>query len=164
MKQIILFTFLILSAACAYSQTGTTDNIQQSPELSLSNHNQQPVSSLLMNDAYKNTAEWSKYKTLRAIGWTTFGVGVATTGVGVVVSLALASIHGPNRDKTVAGPIVLCSGLGMTAASIPILISAYHYRSKAKKIGMNMGVTQLTAPTIGHTLSYTPAMNFTITF
>lgn len=80
------------------------------------------------------------------------------------MSLALGSIHGSNHDKTQAGPIIIYSGLGLTAASVPILISAYHYRSKARKIGMSMGVTQLSAPTFGQNLSYASAMNFTITF
>lgn len=115
-----------------------------------------------MKDAYKNTPEWGKYKALRAVGWTTFGVGVTATGVGGFLYLALSSING--SEKAQPGAIVFFSGLGLTAASIPILVSAYHYRNKAKKIDMSMSVTQISTPTINQNLSYTPAMNFTITF
>ena len=167
MKKLITFIFFAISTICAYSQTDAINPIQTDQtvtESTIHNQEQQPVSSLLMKDAYKNTPEWGKYKALRAVGWTTFGVGVTAAGVGTIVSLALASIHGSNSDKTKAGPIILCSGLGLTVASIPILFSAYHYRNKAKKIGMSMGLTQISKPTINQNLSYTPAMNFTIIF
>lgn len=167
MKKLIVFIAFIVSAVCAYSKTSQVDSIaaiQPDGASGISNQNRQSVFPALMNDAYKNTPEWGKYKALRAVGWTTFGVGIAATGVGTIVGLALGSIHGPNTDKTQAGSIIVYSGLGLTAASIPILISAYHYRNKAKKIGMSMGLTQLAAPTFGQNMSYTPAVNFAVTF
>lgn len=33
---------------------------------------------------YKNTQEWSKYKVLRAIGWSSFGVGITATFYGLI--------------------------------------------------------------------------------
>ena len=150
MKKLITFIFFAISTICAYSQTDAINPIQ--------------TDQTVTESTIQNTPEWGKYKALRAVGWTTFGVGVTATGVGTIVSLALASIHGSNSDKTKAGPIILCSGLGLTVASIPILFSAYHYRNKAKKIGMSMGLTQISKPTINQNLSYTPAMNFTIIF
>ncbi len=165
MKKIITFIFFVISAICAYSQTDAINHVQTNQtvtELTTRNQEQQPVSSLLMKDAYKNTPEWGKYKALRAVGWTTFGVGVTATGVGGFLYLALSSING--SEKAQPGAIVFFSGLGLTAASIPILVSAYHYRNKAKKIDMSMSVTQISTPTINQNLSYTPAMNFTITF
>lgn len=167
MKKLIVFIAFIISAVCAYSQTSQMDSIapiQPDGVSGISNQNRQSAFPALMNDAYKNTPEWGKYKVLCTVGWTTFGVGIAATGVGTVVCLALGSIHGSDRNKTQAGHIILYSGLGLTAASIPILISAYHYRNKAKKIGMSMGVTQLAAPTFGQNMSYTPAVNFAVTF
>ena len=59
---------------------------------------------------------------------------------------------------------VFFSGLGLTAASVPVLVSAYYYRNKAKKIGLSMGIAQLSTPSLRQNISYTPAMNFTITF
>ena len=114
---------------------------------------------MVISDDYKNTPEWGKYKALRTVGWTTFGVGMTATCVGGYLYLLLANLSGNGE----AGAIEFFSGLGVTAASVPILISAYHYRSKAKKIGLSMGVTQLSTPTFGQNLSYTPAISFAIT-
>lgn len=163
-KKILVFIVFIVSAVGAYSQNDSIDTNRAEAQTSISSQSPQQLPPMLMSDAYKNTPEWGKYLALRTVGWTTFGVGMAATGVGAFVSLALSSIHGSNHDKTQAGPIIIYSGLGLTAASIPILVSAYHYKNKAKKIGLSMGVTQLPAPTFGQNLSYTPAMNFTITF
>ena len=164
MKKILVFIVFIVSAVYTYSQNNSIADNPADVQTSISSHSPQQLPPMLMNDAYKNTPEWGKYKALRAVGWTTFSVGMTATGVGAIVSLALSSIHGSNHDKTQAGPIIIYSGLGLTAASIPILVSAYHYKNKAKKIGMSMGVTRLSAPTFGQNLSYTPAMNFTISF
>lgn len=160
MKKIIVFIIFIVSAVCAYSQNHSNVSTPADEQTSISSHRPEQVASLLKNDAYKNTPEWGKYEALRTVGWTTFGVGMTATCVGGYLYLLLANLSGNGE----AGAIVFFSGLGVTAASVPILISAYHYRSKAKKIGLSMGVTQLSAPTFDQNLSYTPAMNFTITF
>lgn len=117
----------------------------------------------LMSDAYKNTPEWGKYKTLRTIGWTTFGVGIAATTTGVLLLLTSNSDLGSDAMST-ASKAAMISGAAITAASVPILCVAYHNRNKAKKINMSMGVTRLQAPTLARNLSSTPAINFTITF
>lgn len=167
MKKFFVFIIFIVSAVVAYSQTSSTDStavIEGNVELCTSPQIRPDEFSAFMHDAYKQTPEWTKYKTLRTVGWTTFGVGVATVGAGLYTSILLANLHGSRSDKTKAGPIVTFTGLGLTAASIPILACAYYYRHKAKKTYMSVGVTQLSAPTFGAGLSYTPAMNFTIMF
>ena len=162
MKKIILFITFVICAVCAYSQTGLTEDSRTDTELNISNQSLQAVSRLPAGDAYKNTPEWGKYKALSTVGWTTFGVGMTATCVGGYLYLILSNING--SDKAQPGAIVFFSGLGLTAASVPVLVSAYHYRNKAKKIGLSMGIAQLSTPSLRQNMSYTPAMNFTITF
>ena len=116
----------------------------------------------MRKDAYKHTPEWGKYKALRAVGWTSFGVGVTATLVGGYLYLFVANTHGSDSSRPLLIPFY--TGLGLTAASVPILVSAYHYRNKAKKIGMNMGMTRLSTPSVGQNMSYAPAMSLILTF
>ena len=159
MKKIITFIVFIISVVCAYPQNDSIASNRAEIQTITSIYSSQQLPAMVISDAYKNTPEWGKYKALRTVGWTTFGVGMTATCVGGYLYLLLANLSGNGE----AGAIVFFSGLGVTAASVPILISAYHYRCKAKKIGLSMGVTQLSAPTFGQNLYYTPAISFAIT-
>lgn len=117
----------------------------------------------MVNDDYQNTPEWGKYKALRTVGWTTFGIGIAATTTGALLLFASNSDLGSDAMSTASKALMISGGV-ITIASIPIISIAYYNRNKAKKIGMSMGVTQLSAPIIGQNIAYTPAMNFTITF
>lgn len=110
---------------------------------------------------YKQTKEWGKYKALRAVGWSAFGVGVPATLVGLFIC-ALAVDAAPEADT--AGAIVTVSGGALTLSSIPILISAYHYRSKAKKMALNVGVRSINAPSFSNKTDYTPALSLALNF
>lgn len=163
MKKILIFIVFIVSAVCAYSQTASIADNLTDAQMSIGNKSRQQHPSLLTTEDYKNTPEWGKYKSLCAVGWTTFGVGIAATTTGVLLLFTSNSDLGSDAMST-ASKVTMISGAAITVASVPILCVAYHNRNKAKKIGMSMGVTQLPTPTSEYNLSYTPAMNFTITF
>lgn len=163
MKKILIFIVFIISAVCAYSQNDSIADNMTDVTTSISNLSRQQLPSLPMAEAYKNTPEWGKYKALSTVGWTTFGIGIAATTTGVILLFTSNSDLGSNTMST-ASKATIISGTAITAASIPIICVAYHNKHKAKEIGMNMGITRLSAPSIGQNLSYTPALNFTITF
>ncbi|MDE6116233.1 MAG: hypothetical protein K2O30_10020 [Duncaniella sp.] len=163
MKKILAFIVFIVSAVCAYSQNGSTVGTPTDAQANIDRQNQQKSMTLMVNDDYQNTPEWGKYKALRTVGWTTFGVGIAATTTGALLLFASNSDLGSDAMPTASKALMISGGV-ITIASIPIISIAYHNRNKAKKIGINMGVTQLSAPIIGQNIAYTPAMNFTITF
>ncbi len=119
-------------------------------------------SQTLHTESYKSTPEWHTYKVLRACGWTSLGVGVTAMGAGVFLGLAIASIEG--GKKAWPGAVVFSSGAVLTAASIPLLVTAYRYRSKAQKSYISIGATRLTAPDLSPTYASTPALSLSITF
>lgn len=163
MKKILVFIVFIVSAVCAYSQNNSIADSPADAQMGISSQSPQQLPSILMDDAYKNTPEWGKYKVLRTVGWATFGVGIAATTTGVLLLFTSNSDLRSDAMST-ASRAAMISGAAITVASVPILCVAYHNRNKAKKIGLGLGVTQLSAPTFGQNCSYTPAMNFTITF
>ncbi|MCM1050852.1 MAG: hypothetical protein NC349_02730 [Paenibacillus sp.] len=110
---------------------------------------------------YKQTAEWGKYKALRAVGWTSFGVGSAAFVGGVLTFLFESSFTGKH---SAAGPALMIGGGALTIASVPILVSAYSYRNKAKKMSLNMGVSHITIPTLTTNTHITPALSFALNF
>ncbi len=161
MKKILVFIVFIVSAVCAYSQNDSIAGTPTDVPTGVISQSQQQAKPMLINDAYKNTPEWGKYMALRAVGWTTLGVGVAATATGILLCCASNSDLGSDAMSTASKALMISGGV-ITAASIPIISVAYYNRNKAKKIGM--GITQLSSPTIGQNMAYTPAMNFTITF
>lgn len=110
--------------------------------------------------SYKKSAEWGKYITLRAVGWTALGVGVASAATGWFVWLA----ENVSSGKTTAGPALTIVGATLAVASVPILISAYHFKRKAKQMSLNVGVTQLSSPMVQNTVNYSPGISFSLTF
>lgn len=110
---------------------------------------------------YKKTAEWGKYKALRAVGWSTLGIGVPATLTGLFLC-GLAIDASPEAGTAAA--IVTISGASLTVASIPILITAYHYRNKAKKMALNVGVSSLNVPAGMNRTDFAPALSLALNF
>ncbi|MCC8112886.1 MAG: hypothetical protein LIP03_02625 [Bacteroidales bacterium] len=108
---------------------------------------------------YKKSKEWKKYKTLRAVGWSALGVGVPTTLVGVGVAAFADSQNGNGGGPGV--PFIVAGGI-LTVASVPLLISAYHYRSKARQLSLQ--VSALPQPTPMSSWSYSPTIGLRLTF
>ena len=164
MKKILVFIVFMVSAVCAYGQNNSVVDTQSDVQTNIARQSREQVSLLLMNEAYKNTPEWGKYKALRAVGWTTLGVGVAATATGVMFCFASNSDLGSDAMSAASKALMISGGV-ITVASLPIISVAYHYRNKAKKTGViGMGMTRLSAPAIGQNMAYFPAMNFTVTF
>lgn len=158
MKKYVTIFILVLSTIYAKAQNpsyevDTTATVLNIASPLVQNHD--------INEAYKNTPEWGKYKSLRTVGWTLFGVGLGTGAGGIITAgvISILSDNSPAPGWAIAGV-----GAGLTVASIPILVTAYHYRGKAKKIGMSLGMSPLYVPQIGNQWSSTPGINFAITF
>lgn len=107
---------------------------------------------------YKQTDKWRKYKLLRAIGWTAFGIGVPALllpPVGVIISGFSGGASSYNWTLMIPGAV-------LTLASIPILINANRYRDKAKS--MSFTLTSINVPKIDNRLAFSPAVGFSVRF
>lgn len=107
---------------------------------------------------YKQTDEWKKYKLLRAIGWTAFGIGVPALllpPVGVIISGFSGGASSYNWTLMIPGAV-------LTLASIPILINANRYRDKAKS--MSFTLTSINAPRVDNRMAFSPAVGFSMKF
>ncbi len=173
MKQSILtLLFIFLSIVCANAQTESINQYEsalESPlyaEASISGDDTQQDSSPIVQTErvpfdYKKTAEWGKYKALRAVGWTFLGVGSVSL-VGGLFELALEQAL--SGKHSLAGPIMMISGGAFCVASIPILITAYNNRNKAKRMSLEVGMSQITSPTFAmNNLNVAPALSFKLT-
>lgn len=182
-RYIFILLSIVITSLCAYSQNDISIPFDNSQDTSIltsdlnSEKGTNPYSQSSMpstytmssdyagNSAmtfdYKNTQEWGKYKALRAVGWSAFGVGVPATLVGLFLC-GVALDASPAAGT--AGAIVTISGGALTLSSIPLLISAYHYRNKAKKIALNVGVSSINTPSISNRIDYTPALSFALNF
>ncbi len=109
---------------------------------------------------YKQTSEWKKYKTLRTLGWCSLGVGVPVTAFGIW----LAIYEYDHYKEATLGATVIAIGGTFTLASIPLFISSSHYKNKAKKLSLNMGVTQIATPTFTATSKNAPALSLALSF
>lgn len=118
---------------------------------------------------YKKTKEWKRYQTLQAVGWSMLGTGIPCFlgGIGCIINGLGAAEEGSKNASNLGytGIALLCTGSVMTVVSIPILISAYHYRSKARKMGVSLSA--ITTPKVGGSnmaYNYAPALSVAITF
>lgn len=109
---------------------------------------------------YKTTKEWKRYKALRAVGWSALGLGIPVT-LGGLVGVGVSAIDGDPYGGFIA---ILAAGGVLTLSSIPILISAYHYRKKAKKIALELRMASVYNPTINNCQSFQPALGLTLRF
>ncbi len=83
---------------------------------------------------YKQTPQWRKYKTLKAIGWSMFGVGIAGTVVCTYGNAFDAFTNANyNKGNKKTWSVLTGVGVGLTACSIPVLTFAYINRAAAKK-------------------------------
>jgi len=181
-RYIFILLSIVITSLCAYSQEEMTVPLDNSQETSIltsdlnsekgtNPNSQSSVLSTITSYAYsansamtfdyKKTQEWGKYTALRAVGWTTFGVGMATLSAGVITFLFESSLTG--KHSATAAALSVGGGV-LTLSSIPILISAYHYRNKAKKLSLNVGVSSINAPSISNRIDYKPALSFALNF
>ena len=116
----------------------------------------------LKNESYKKTKEWKNYKILRAIGWSLLPVSAISSFVWVVECLFWSS-EGGNLFDTETGLIMGALGF-LTLSSVGILITAYHFRNKAKKMSISTGITNM--PIVSYTGNkvFTPGLSLTLNF
>lgn len=171
----------LITSFCAYSQDNMIVPLDNSPKTFIltdeldseyvinASDNSSAVSSLTSyaNTAnsvtrfdYKNTQECSKYKVLRAIGWSSFGVGITATFYGLI-GLGLSLNDGGNGHPFIA---IIATGGALTLSSVPILIIANKYKRKAKKMALNIGVSSINTPSISNRIDYTPALSLALNF
>lgn len=110
---------------------------------------------------YKKTKEWKKFKVLGACGWSSLAVGIPVTLGGVVLAAFADSQNGNGGG---AGVPFIVSGGVITLASVPLLISAYHYRNKAKNLGLGIGISAIATPCCQSSMSYNPALLVSFSF
>ena len=98
----------------------------------------------------------SKYHTRRWLGWTALGVGSLTTFVGICFSIQEGEFNfaGP-------GSVILAGGL-VTLSSIPLLISAYHFKHKARRLEMSLSAIEV--PKYVDRASCVPSLRLALTF
>lgn len=163
MKKLVLIIGLVLTALWAQAQNEQTVTTGIAEEVTVI-ENPTPTSNPIpdLSQAYKNTAEWGKYKVLRAIGWSCLGVGVAAGVTGPFIMIVNHEMS-PNPTPWV-GATIWGTGIALTAASIPLLIVAYHYRSKAKKMNFSVGMAPLEVPSYNGRFCSLPAFNLSLTF
>lgn len=111
---------------------------------------------------FKDTKEWRKYKTLRAIGWSFLGVGLPSFLVGPCL-MAAGSFDG-NSAALGSGYALFLAGIAMTISSVPILICAYHNRNKAKRMNIDLGVSSIDTNLPFSKVLTTPSLAVTLNF
>ncbi len=120
-----------------------------------------------MKKLYKQTKYWGRYKTLRAIGWSMFGVGTLGTAfcvVGGAIDLYFCHHEDYDREKRMWNTLI-CSGGVIMAGSIPVIVLAYKNRAKAKRsvrLAPACSCISVDMPT-GHS-EIVPAVGINVTF
>ncbi len=85
---------------------------------------------------YKSSKEWKKYRRLKALGWTTFGVGGAMVAIGGVADfIDNYEVHKGENRKT-RFRIMWCIGAGVALSSIPLFICAHKNKKKALSVNV----------------------------
>lgn len=176
MRQIFLMLLvMIVSTVCVRAQTADSVMLYESTmdrtmydEIAMSGDYVQQAASADVPTLppavfdYKKTAEWGRYKALRAVGWSFLGVGVVSFFGGVYEALLEFALSGKN---SVAGPIMVISGGVLTMTSIPILIVAYNNRRKAKRMSLDFGMSRVASPSLAaNTLVASPALSLRLSF
>jgi hypothetical protein len=106
----------------------------------------------------KQSTHWKKYLTLRAVGWSAFGVGIGVTCFGFI-GAAAESVNGHGNN---IWALPFYGGLTMLAGSIPTLFCAYHQRHKATYYTVGCQGIPVTLPT--GNMSNMPALSLSIHF
>lgn len=127
MRVITILLFALLWATGIYGQSESPIDVNTC--ITVDNAN---IQSEMLSFDYKQTAEWKRYKTFKAIGWTSVGVGGAMLIVGFIGDIIDNYERGCKKEK-IRFRVVWCMGTGIAAASVPLLTFAYINRHKAKK-------------------------------
>lgn len=177
-RHIFILLCILITSLSAYSQDEITLTLDNSQDMTMqtsefiSENTSETLSVVQMYGEsafsestagtfdYKTTQEWRTYKVLRAVGWSSLGVGIPTTFYGLI-GLGLSLNDGGNGHPFIA---IIATGGALTLSSIPLLIIANKYKTKAKKVDLSVGVTSINSPSIYNRIDYAPAISFALNF
>lgn len=115
---------------------------------------------------YKDTKYWRRYKALRTAGWTCLGCGAGflVGGYFLVFAAFVSTNSFACKALALTGGLMFFSSPVLIVASIPLLATAYSNRHKAKKLKLNVGVSQMPSITAAPMAMKTPAVSFSLDF
>lgn len=163
MKQLLIFVVILMGCVCGMrAETVDTDT---SAMVFSNSEVAQSMPTVAFN--YKKTREWRTYTALRAVGWTMFGIGTPALIGGAfvyVVTTALSNAEGGGgHDGIPLEGVIMIAGGATVIASIPILVCAYRYRDKAKRMAVSM--SSISMPSCnGYGRTFAPALRVALTF
>lgn len=115
---------------------------------------------------YKQTPQWKKYKTLKAIGWSMFGVGVAGAvgcSYGNIFDAFTNVNYSKGNERTWS--VLTGVGVGLVVCSIPVLTFAYANKSAAKKsVKLSPACSSIIADTPAGNKEFVPALGVCLDF
>ena len=149
MKKQYIVIFLVLFAGLnTKAQTSLVTPADSTLHIGLNSY-VQPVS--LTSATTAPQQEYLHYlrsaKTLKILGWTSLGVGIPTTFLGIFF-VAAGNFYSPGSSNNI-GALVIVSGSVLTLSSIPLFIVSHHYKKKGKElkaISLSLGSQQVFIP------------------
>ena len=103
-------------------------------------------------------------KTLKILGWTSLGIGIPTTFLGIIY-VAAGNFYSPGGTNHI-GALVIVSGSVLTLSSIPLSIVSHHYKTKGNKlkaVSLSLGNQQVFIPQgNGFASSVQPALSLRV--
>ena len=148
MRAICLAIILLLCGAASV-RAQQADSISATPT-------EQPTVSTSQTDMrgvfQEYTSDLSKYATRSLLGYGALFVGIPTTIIG-----GLSISH----DNSAPIGAVIIGGM-ITLSSIPLLISAYHFKHKARRLEMSLSAIEV--PKYVDRTSCVPSLRFAVNF
>jgi len=148
-KQYIVILLILFAGLNTQAQTSLATPVDSTLHIGLNSY-VQPVSLTLATTASQQ--EYLHYlrsaKTLKILGWTSLGVGIPTTFLGIFF-VALGNSYSPGNSTNNIGALVIVSGSVLTLSSIPLFIVSHHYKTKGNKlkaVSLSLGSQQVFIP------------------
>lgn len=92
------------------------------------------VEKINTHKGYEQTIYWKKYKKLKIYAFTTVGLGLCGTIVGLIGDVGNNADTNINwKDDGKAWDVVLGIGIGLTVSSIPLFVISHKNKKKAKE-------------------------------
>lgn len=158
MRIVYILLLLLGSAVSAYAQQADSiaaTTIERS-ENALNEPKPLDISPEDMRDAmHLYSSDISKCVKRTLLGYGALVVGVPLTLMGAGLADLYDSFDG------ITGSILVVGGL-ITLSSIPLFISAHHFRNKAKKLQMSLSAMEV--PKYVDQANYVPALKFSVNF
>jgi len=147
-KQYIVILLILFAGLNTQAQTSLATPVDSTLHIGLNTY-LQPVSLMAVN--IPSQQEYRHYlrtaKTLKILGWTSLGLGIPTTFLGMLF-VAAGNFYSPGGTNPI-GVSVIVSGSVLTLSSIPLFIVSHHYKKKGKElkaISLSLGSQQVFIP------------------